>query len=225
MKRRLCITLLPFLLWGAEVQSRAYLLDTHCARAPEACTAEKVNPVDRISLGLESSPADGYSYFTQNFAGGFALVTATAWNLASASGPAAWINVAADTAILLQTVAWNGVFTELSHFITQRPRPFVYQDPKVRGTEPAHYTSFYSGHTSFVAAAIFGLLFCLIRRGAPKWLLILSASAGQSLILSTAIFRIFAGRHFVTDVLAGALAGALVAWFIAARHLRGPKLA
>jgi undecaprenyl-diphosphatase len=110
------------------------------------------------------------------------------------------------------------MLTELSHLVTHRPRPFVYQNPAVRGTEAAHYTSFYSGHTSFVAAMSMGLLLCLFRRMAPTAALPFWAAAGQALMLATAINRIFAGRHFASDVIAGAVAGALVAVFVAYRR-------
>ena len=70
-------------------------------------------------------------------------------------------------------------------------------------------------------------------RGAPLLLLLLSALAAETLIITTAYFRILAGRHFLTDVIMGALAGTTVAWVVVSRHRsrraadsgRGAKLA
>jgi membrane-associated phospholipid phosphatase len=58
----------------------------------------------------------------------------------------------------------------------------------------------------------------LLGRGAPLWLLALTAFTGQALIFSTGLFRVLAGRHFVTDVIVGMLAGALVAFAVAYLH-------
>lgn len=207
---------LPALLWWASIHGRNYLIHPRCLSRPETCTLESIPPLDKFSVGLEDGEADWNSYLTQNFSGFLALGVPIAWNtgllISSSVVPGVfWVNLLADLTLMGQTVAWNGLFTETSHLLTQRPRPFVYQDPAVRGVEPSHYTSFYSGHTSFVAATQTGVLLFFFFRGAPIWFLMLWLGVAESMIFSTAYFRIFAGRHFLTDVLAGAFAGTLVA--------------
>lgn len=210
--------LLPFLLWWGAIYGRNTFIHPRCPAHPESCTTENIPQMDRFSVNLEDGKADLYSYYTQNTSGALALGVPVLWNagllLSQTLSPwTFWLSLSADLTLMGQTVAWNGLFTEISHYLTQRPRPFVYQDPPVRGAEASHYTSFYSGHTSFVAATQTALLLFLFFRGAPLWLLLLWLCFAESMVFSTAYFRVFAGRHFLTDVLAGASAGTLMALF------------
>jgi membrane-associated phospholipid phosphatase len=65
-----------------------------------------------------------------------------------------------------------------------------------------------------MSAAFLILLF----RGAPTLILLLAGALGQGLIFSTAYFRILAGRHFLTDVICGAIAGTSVALVVTWLH-------
>ena len=221
VKKNIGLIVLPALLWwGTATYGRQYLIKFRCTPETTQCFKESLYPIDRLALGLEDWKADTYSYWTQNSSGVLAftapLVLGGALLVSGAALPGAALGAAASEWIIIgQTVTWNGAFTEISHLITQRPRPFVYKDPLVLGTDPAHFTSFYSGHTSFTAAAMVAVLFMLLHRGAPLALCLFWALLSQTLIFSTAYFRILAGRHFLTDVLAGAFAGVLVACLVA----------
>jgi len=211
----------PALLWLVANLARPYVIDPKCSHSPNTCTSESVIPIDQLSLGMEDWKADLYSYRAQNFSGILAFAAPTLWNgfsyaLGYLNAPAALVSLGADLLVIAQTIAWNGFFTEASHLVSQRPRPFVYSDPEVRGIDPAHYTSFYSGHTSFTAATLFAVFLILRRKKAPKWTLLLSAATFEGFVIATAYFRILAGRHFLTDVLCGALAGTLIAWSVGA---------
>jgi undecaprenyl-diphosphatase len=102
--------------------------------------------------------------------------------------------------------------------IFQRPRPFVYLDPLQRGIDPAHYTSFYSGHTSFAAAMGVSVLILLWKRKVPLPFLAVLVVFIQVLVFSTGYFRIMAGRHFLTDVIVGGIAGAVTALCVLQVH-------
>ncbi len=219
----IALTLIPTLLWVVGVTYRSKTITPWCGGANAAlCTRASVLPIDQPALGLEMGQADGYSYATQNVSGFLAIGTLIAWNFATVAtrglAPAA-AATAAGTDLLLfgQASAWNGTLNELAHVVSARPRPFVYSDPANRGLDPSHYTSFYSGHTSFAALSGITILLVLFARGAPFWLLAVFAASGQSLSFLTGIFRVLAGRHFVTDVVVGALIGTTVAvavfWF------------
>lgn len=226
-RKDLLLTLLPVLLWALAIYARPYVISPYCAQRPNLCTSSNVNFVDQSSLGLERSDADGFSYFTQNLSGIFAFTVPGLWNgtlvmIGRISPFVALTQTAVDLTIIAQTSAWNGLFTESAHLLSQRPRPFVYNRPE-EGKNFSNYTSFYSGHTSFSAASTTALFLTLLGRHAPTPLLILVATLAQTLILSTAFFRILAGRHFITDVLAGALAGALIALIIALIHRSSEK--
>ncbi len=219
----IALTLVPALLWWAAASyGRQAWISPRCAATPELCSRDSVPVLDRLAIGLESPEADFYSEVSQDVSGIAAFAVPALWSVSLATlgrlTPAgALMAIGTDFVLLAQTAAFNGVFTELSHLVSQRPRPFVYTDPPRRGPNPAHYTSFYSGHTSFAAAACTLLVLLLLARGAPLPLVGASAALGQVLIILTAVLRIFAGRHFLSDVLVAAIAGSLVA--LAVTHL------
>lgn len=216
-------TLIPALLWLGGIYGRTYLLKPHCASAPQTCTVESVNSTDRIAIQMESGEADGLSFAGQNISGITAITVPFLWHVGTValgqfSPLSALIQLGGDWLLLAQASAWNGVGTELSHLVSQRPRPFVYSDPSHRGADPAHYTSFYSGHTSFAAVSMMTLILILLSRGAPGILVLASVISTETLVMLTGYARIMAGRHFLTDVLAAAVAGTLIAVAVAYRH-------
>ncbi|HLD99754.1 MAG TPA: phosphatase PAP2 family protein [Bdellovibrionota bacterium] len=226
-KKDIILTLLPALLWIGGIHARAHVINAKCAGPVPNCAKETVLKIDQASLGLESSAADGYSYFTQNAAGLLAVSVPAVWNaslfmLGRATPATALAYAGTDLILFAQAFAWNGFIGETVRLISQRPRPFVYADPIGRGLDPAHYISYYSGHTSFTAAAVTILLLILLGRGATGPVLLVFAGLGQSLILMTAMFRVLAGRHFVTDVVTAAVAGSLVSLVIALIHKPKP---
>ncbi len=210
-------------LWYLAVLSRPALMNLQCSKDPTACTRESVFMLDRFSLGMENHDADAYSFTTQNTAGALAIALPPLWIGALAIGGrilpfTALIAVGTDFMILLQSIAWNGVITEALRLLVQRPRPFVYNDPGRLGAQPSHYTSFISGHTSFTATAGASLVFTLAGRGAPLLLTAGIATLTTALVIATGVFRILAGRHFMTDVLIGALVGLLISFTVAFFH-------
>jgi len=228
-KRDLWLTILPFILWAGLVQARPWVLRTHCGPDLTGCPKEQVLPMDQPGLGIENGPADGYSYFTQNLSGVLAFsvpvlyqASQSALGLISPAGAAALAGT--DLVLVLESWGINGALTEGIRLIAQRPRPYVYNNPQ-QGMDPQNYVSFYSGHTSFAAAACICLLLILIGRAAPTWLILLAAASSQCLIISTAVFRILSGRHFLSDVLAGAVMGSAVAVGVALSHRSNPTTA
>lgn len=230
LRREILLLLLPALIWLAGIYGRPYFLGSACSQAPEACSHASVPKVDQLSLGMENETADLYSYWGQNISGALAMTIPHLWTgISFATGAltptAALSTVLIDSLLVLQAASWNGMFTETSHYLSRRPRPFVYSDPAVRGIDPSHYTSFYSGHTSFAAAANMAVFFILLFRGAPWYLLLLSITTSEALIFGTGFFRILAGRHFLSDVLVGGLAGILTAWWTVRRFRNGRSFA
>ncbi len=205
-------TLLPLFLWFMALQSRPHVMDLYCSKQPELCTPESIFLPDRLAYGHEFEDADRLSFAAQCIAGGFSFFVPFLWS----SG--ALVQLGTDLVLILQTVVWNGALNEGAKLLTQRPRPFVYYDPSRLGSDPAHYTSFYSGHTSFAAASTLGAFFVLVGKNISLHVLRAVSLCSFALIFLTGFFRVFAGKHFLTDVLAAGFAGALIAFMVAYFH-------
>jgi membrane-associated phospholipid phosphatase len=219
------LTLAPALLWYVAVHARDWVIHPYCAQDPSRCRAASLWILDQPAVGLELAHADGVSFTTQGLAAVVALALPLLWHLCSVllhkTGlRTAAIAAATDFVIFAQTTFWNGLLTECARLLSQRPRPFVYADPS-RAADASNYTSFYSGHTSFAAAATTYAVLTLWARGARPWALAIATAGAYAITSLTGIFRVLAGRHFPTDVLMGALAGFVVALVIARRHHQG----
>lgn len=201
-------------LWGAGIFARTHLIPPFCAMNPNSCTGARVPPIDRMSLGLEWSLADGLSYWLQNFsiAAGPVLILAFSIGLARVR---LLRQFSTDMTIWLASVLANGALMEWTRITFQRIRPFVYKNPVGLGDEAAHYTSFYSGHTSFVAASWTALLWIAFTRTRSAAVHIAVIIAWMVLPVLTGYFRIFSGRHFLSDALIGGLMGVAVATAVA----------
>ena len=211
--------LLPALAWAALLHSRPLVMDLKCQNHPELCQPAGVPAYDRMAIRAESPQADRLSFITQDFSAVLALGITLGWILTLArkqriTSKQAFVAVLSDWMILIQAVVWNGLTNESVRLLIQRPRPFVYSNPIGLGGDPAHYTSFYSGHTSFSAVVGSAMLFLLFGRKAPRALLLTTGWAALTLVFFTGLFRVLSGRHFPTDVLVGALAGSLIGFVV-----------
>lgn len=218
-------TLLPAGLWALAVHSRDQVIKPRCAEAPHLCQPENVFFPDQLTLGMQNRRADELSFLTQDWAAYLAILTPVVVALvrmlkhrSRARSKQSLFAAGADLAILLQTVAWNGLATELLRLTVQRPRPFVYDDPARLGELAAHYTSFVSGHTSFVAATGAAMTLTLLGRSVPGGWVILAAITATGLTFLTGMFRVMAGRHFPSDVVAAMFSGFVIAVCVAYFH-------
>jgi membrane-associated phospholipid phosphatase len=202
--------LLAFLGWYAGFASRASLITRACAQAPSACDIESINPIDRWGLVRDYDwLSDHLSYWTQDASAVLAVVAFFAF---APLRRVAWTHLA----LLLQATFINGVVIEAVRLVVQRPRPFVYLDPVKHGDSPAHYTSFYSGHTSFAAlACTLAVLASLNAREGARRLVLVSAVL---LTAATGLLRVTGSRHFISDVGFGALIGVVIAVAVNSLH-------
>lgn len=113
----------------------------------------------------------------------------------------------------------NGVQRSIKN-VAQRARPFVYNPatPLSAKLERNARQSFFSGHaTSAFATAVFtGEVFRHYFPGSKLKPVVWVGSLG--LATATAVLRYEAGRHYPTDLLAGAAFGSLVGWGIPKLH-------
>jgi membrane-associated phospholipid phosphatase len=205
----------PALVWSVLARFRAIFIFPRCHEFPQLCHPSLISWPDAGVFRLQSSLANQLSYVTQNLSGALAAVLLLVFYLRALkrnemNPESALRNALTDLWTLLQAMFWNGVFLEATRILVQRPRPFVYSSPEGLGENAAHYTSFYSGHTSFAAAMFAASLCILMQRKASRHYLVGSWAIASSFVFLTALFRVLAGRHFVTDVVAGLCAGITV---------------
>ena len=212
--------------WATEVRLRPTLIRPHCAETPALCSPSSLPWVDQWNIGVQIPAADTRSFDTQYLSAAWAIAAPTAiWlsraALRLASPGLAAVEWSADFVILLQTTLLNGVLTETTRLLAQRPRPFVIPDPTGLGRDPSNYTSFYSGHTSFSAAIGTAGLIRLLVRAAPAWGIAVFTGLASMLVFLTGLFRVLAGRHFTTDVLTASVMGTAAALLLVWLRSRG----
>jgi len=131
-----------------------------------------------------------------------------------------------NTDLLTMAVLWgevvllNGGLTLVSKYSSQRIRPFVY-NPDFSLEEKQELnakTSFFSGHSSMVAAnTFFAAKVFSDYYPKSKWKPLIWSLA-VVIPVTTAHLRVAAGKHFPTDVITGCLIGAACGYFIPAIH-------
>jgi len=111
-----------------------------------------------------------------------------------------------DALIAGETIALAGVVGQAVKLAVARERPAARARNGTRRSSDEH-ASFYSGHTSSAFAVAVSLATCASLRGdRDAWV---AWAAGLPLAAATGYLRIAADRHYLSDVLAGAGAGAL----------------
>jgi hypothetical protein len=218
IRAQIYLILIPALLYLGLFLARPLWIHPWCAVNPSPCTPGTVNGFDQISLHYNSMTADFISNLLQNSIGVFAFIFP-------------WLFLRGDAQrsirlnlTLLMATAWNGAFVELVRALVQRPRPLVFNSPLGDGANINQYTSFYSGHTSFVALALcstlmFSMTYAKERTKSAFFLLF----AFVSLSLLTGALRVMGGRHFPSDTLAGFLFGTVIAYSISKFVMRRIK--
>jgi len=126
-----------------------------------------------------------------------------------------------------EALVLNAGVTELVKNVVHRPRPFLYGNSISLEEKKAFkidgWKSFYSGHTSnsFCTAAFVTKVFADLFP-ASKWRI--PVGVGMiSWASYTGYLRFKAGKHFPTDIIAGALAGSLIGWGIPQWHKKSQR--
>jgi membrane-associated phospholipid phosphatase len=179
------------------------LLDDNVDRSCP-CDASSLNRLDRATAGRRSNAFDRASYVPVILAGVAPAIPIIFGDSKS--------HAFADALITGEAVLVNVAINQWVKVAVERPRPFLYglppSDPALEEAE--NYMSFYSQHTSvtFAAAISFARTFALRRpQSKYKWV-VYSTAIGTGVAAGT--MRVLAGKHFPTDVLTGAAAGAAI---------------
>ena len=129
-------------------------------------------------------------------------------------------NFGSISLLTFETVALNSALTGLTKELVKRKRPLLYNPrcPIEKKLSPNATSSFVSGHTSNVAALSF--MSAQIYSDLNPNSKVRGYVWGTAALLPalTAYFRVKAGRHFPTDVIAGYVLGAAVGILVPKLH-------
>lgn len=193
----------------------------HCGLG---CDPAQVNALDRTVIGNRSPAAQTTSDVFLYSAMGLPLLADLADVLATRP-PDGLRGFGKDALVLVETVALNFLLNNTIKFAVGRARPLAY-DPAVDDATrlaPDAGLSFYSGHssTTFAIATAYSYLF--MQRHPRSPLVIPVWVFSEALAASTAFLRVYAGKHFWTDVITGAAVGAAVGLVVPYLHHRASR--
>ncbi len=130
---------------------------------------------------------------------------------------------ARDMLVLAETAAVTVALCNLVKYSVHRARPYAY-DPDAtearRGAADARL-SFFSGHTALAFAMATSYSYLHSKRHPDSRFRGLVWASSHALAAGVAVLRVEAGRHFWTDVLAGAAVGSTVGYLVPLLHTRG----
>lgn len=151
------------------------------------------------------------------------LVQVATWSsfLAAGIDGAADGDVGGRLLLQAEAVAVTGAITSIVKVAAGRPRPYTHGAGRV--VEPDDHSSFFSGHTATAAAASFAAARALDLTGDLGTGTRVALYGGAGVITAAVgVLRIAAGRHFPTDVIAGAIVGGGVAFLVPELHRVAP---
>jgi undecaprenyl-diphosphatase len=135
-------------------------------------------------------------------------VIALAVTAVAVVGLRAWLGRWRESLVIVVAIIGELLIFLVITAIVHRARPAV---PQLDQAPPT--SSFPSGHTG-AAMALYGCLaVILLRNVKPRWLAVSLALLGCVVPVVVAASRVYRGMHYLTDVMAGALASGL--WLLA----------
>jgi membrane-associated phospholipid phosphatase len=187
------------------------------ARPPHApcapCDSLDLPAFERVGIRANSGSARMASHFLLvGIVGGAALASLSGADRARARG---------NIAVLVDAGSWTFAATELLKVGVHRSRPELYRvdAPAAAGNADSR-KSFPSGHTSLAFAAATAYTTLALRQHLPharRNAVLLYAAA-----TAVGALRVAGGKHFPTDVLAGAALGSGIGWATAHFHPTTP---
>jgi membrane-associated phospholipid phosphatase len=201
------------------------------ALAPSSCRACDRNPDGSEALDAPDAAAraavrwndPGAAAIASNLTG-FVLAPVASLGMATIAAAAddRSREAPANALVIAEAVAIAGTLDQIAKLLVARQRPFAhFREPAGPGPrDPDENLSFYSGHTSlaFSLAVASGTIASMrgYRLAPVVWVTSLPVA------LMTGYFRIAADKHYLTDVLAGAVFGSAVGLVVPLLFHRAP---
>lgn len=180
--------------------------------ATRGCDDSNLNFIDRHFAGRYS---EGWSKMTD-----FVVYGLGAFPVALLWIDNGFVNMLNDAVVIGQSTMIAAALSGLSSLSSGRGRPYLYgtKAPVDVRTSAEGSLSFFSGHTS-IAFALSTSTFWTVKRVHPRgplpWI---TLTLGTGAATTVAVGRVMAGKHFPTDVMAGALVGASIGTLIPMLH-------
>jgi membrane-associated phospholipid phosphatase len=147
-------------------------------------------------------------------------IGSTALPLALMLDPAVRRDAGTVGVVMGEVLFLNTALTMLTKQTFKRPRPFVYNPdaPLSKKVERDARRSFFSGHTSTVAAMSFGTaVIWSAYHPDSRWKPVVW-SVAAALPVATGYLRMRGGKHYLSDVVAGVGSGLLCGWLVPKLH-------
>lgn len=246
MPRRIRLAVLPLMLVSAAAaQPAPYGLDPYVDlpligsglalkhHSYQALRETRSTPIDLAALDrrdlhpLDRWAAGRYSPFLSSTSGVIAFGNYLAPFALGAvdlhRGDQGWIGLLTDYVLLEEALTLSAAFVSYSKaFLKLHPTPLVYGEgtPEEVKRDSRNVSSFFSGHTTaaFTAAVFTGYTYGLKHPGAKAVPYVWAGSLGTAAAVGG--LRIAAGKHFPSDILAGAAVGSLFGYLVPRLHLR-----
>ncbi|TDN82152.1 PAP2 superfamily protein [Salegentibacter sp. 24] len=171
--------------------------------------------INRWAAGNYSEKADAASYIP--------FYAALGMPLAFLPSQAERNNFGQISVLFVETMATTGVFYTMSAGLVDKSRPLVYNKelPISERTEAGAQRSFIAGHTAVAAAGSFfaAKIFNDFHPNSKAVPYVWGGAAGFSVLMG--YLRTKAGKHFLTDNIAGMLVGAASGILIPELHKKG----
>ncbi|HUK21235.1 MAG TPA: phosphatase PAP2 family protein [Gemmatimonadales bacterium] len=173
------------------------------------CDPATLPAIDRGAINPESQSLDVASTVTLVAVGGF-----TAFESLRGLTPEQWHG---NFAVLANSASWTAASVEWIKVLVHRARPVLYTSAAPEAaTDLDNVQSFPSGHTALAFAAATTYAVLAARQHFPQ-------RTRNSIILyagatAVGVLRVLAGKHFPTDVLAGAALGSGIGWVVPIIH-------
>ncbi|MCA9597305.1 MAG: phosphatase PAP2 family protein [Myxococcales bacterium] len=184
----------------------------YCTTTPEGCDKSDLAAWDRPYAGTYEP-----RWNTVSDLGAGVLLVAPIPLLSADEGFLSALN---DSVVVYESTVTAVALSALATLSTSRARPFVYgtSAPESVRKSPDGALSFISGHTTASFALSTSLFWTVERRhhgSAYTWAVF---GVGTAVATTVGISRVKAGKHFPSDVVAGALVGASIGTLIPALH-------
>lgn len=184
-------------------------------------TEEEILLLDRSRiLNLDQFPISQYSSSARKLSDKF-LFSSPAYPLVLLADPKARDQIGEIGTMYAETAIINTAITELTKVIVKRTRPYVFNSSlgyKCIKDKPDSRKSFFSGHTSTVAAFSFFTAQVYSDLNPDGSVDTLAWATSAIIPAVTGYLRVKGGKHFPTDVIIGYIVGAAVGMLVPRLH-------